>query len=115
MQNGKVVLSCLHANRSVVLHRIRDLIGFHSETFDRIVDDRDVNADFSVDVKELDLGLKECTYTMLIPSTDLSDAGRYTLKVRNKFEAAESSVRYSNLILCYEYQQLYIEISQQVC
>lgn len=40
----------------------------------------------------MDLGLKECTYTMTIPSTELSDTGTYKVKVTNKFESAESSV-----------------------
>ena len=49
-------------------------------------------ADCSVDVREIELGLKECTYRMTIPSTDLSDTGMYTVKVKNKHGSAESSV-----------------------
>lgn len=49
-------------------------------------------ADCSVDVKDIELGLKECTFRMTIPSTDLSDTGTYTVKVKNKHGSAESSV-----------------------
>ena len=56
------------------------------------MDGKDVIADCTVDVKDIELGLKECTYRMTIPSTDLSDTGMYTVKVKNKHGFAESSV-----------------------
>ncbi|XP_065224775.1 uncharacterized protein LOC135848732 isoform X2 [Planococcus citri] len=55
------------------------------------VDDRDVNAEFNVKVKDIELGLKECTYTMTIPSTELSDTGTYKVKVTNKHGSTDSS------------------------
>lgn len=68
---------------------------------DRIVDSRDVMADCSVDVRDIELGLKECTYRMTIPSTDLSDTGTYTVKVKNKHGSAESSVSIARIkIFC---------------
>lgn len=56
-------------------------------------------ADCSVDVKDIELGLKECTYRMTIPSTDLSDTGMYTVKVKNKHGSAESSVSLSYIVV----------------
>lgn len=53
----------------------------------------DVDAEFTTDVRDIDLGLKECTFKMIIPSTDLSDTGTYFVKAKNKFGSAESSVR----------------------
>lgn len=58
----------------------------------RTVNDKPVNADFSVDVKEIELDLKECQYTMAIPTAELTDTGTYKLKVKNKFETAECGV-----------------------
>lgn len=50
-----------------------------------------VNADFNVDSVEIANGLKECTYTMTIPTSKLSDTGIYQVKATNKFDSAECS------------------------
>lgn len=50
-----------------------------------------VNADFTVDSVEIANGLKECTYTMTIPTSELSDTGVYRVKATNKFDSAECS------------------------
>lgn len=78
----------------------------------RTVDGNDVNADFSVDVKELDLDLKECTYRMTIPSTELSDTGTYKVKVKNKFDSAESSV--SENLFCRKAKTIELRFSHNI-
>lgn len=50
-----------------------------------------VNADFTVDSVEITNGLKECIYTMTIPTSELSDTGIYRVKASNKFDSAECS------------------------
>ncbi|XP_050440788.1 obscurin isoform X49 [Adelges cooleyi] len=54
---------------------------------------KEVNADFSVSSVEIANGLKECTFTMTIPSSELSDTGIYQVKATNKFDSAECSAR----------------------
>ncbi|XP_029346662.1 obscurin isoform X6 [Acyrthosiphon pisum] len=56
-------------------------------------DGKNVNADFTVDSFEIANGLKECTFTMTIPSSELSDTGIYRVKATNKFDSAECSAR----------------------
>lgn len=56
-------------------------------------DGKPVNADFTTDSSEIANGLKECTFTMTIPSSELSDTGVYRVKATNKFESAECSAR----------------------
>jgi len=56
-------------------------------------DGKVVNADFTTDSSEIANGLKECTFTMTIPSSDLSDTGFYRVKATNKFDSAECSAR----------------------
>jgi len=50
-----------------------------------------VNADFTIDSTEIANGLKECTFTMTIPTSELSDTGVYRVKATNKFDSAECS------------------------
>jgi len=50
-----------------------------------------VNADFTTDSTEIANGLKECTFTMTIPTSELSDTGVYRVKATNKFDSAECS------------------------
>lgn len=59
----------------------------------RTINDQDVNAELDVDVKNLDRGLKEYTYRMKIPSSDVSNAGKVKLKVKNQYGTAESDVK----------------------
>lgn len=56
-------------------------------------DGKVVNADFTTDTSEIANGLKECTFTMTIPSSELSDTGVYKVKAKNKFDSAECSAR----------------------
>ncbi|XP_025192239.1 obscurin isoform X4 [Melanaphis sacchari] len=56
-------------------------------------DGKKVNADFTVDSSEIANGLKECTFTMTIPTSELSDTGLYRVKATNKFDSAECSAR----------------------
>ncbi|XP_060875327.1 obscurin isoform X5 [Metopolophium dirhodum] len=56
-------------------------------------DGKNVNADFTIDSSEIANGLKECTFTMTIPSSELSDTGVYRVKATNKFDSAECSAR----------------------
>lgn len=50
-----------------------------------------VNADFTTDTSEIANGLKECTFIMTIPTSELSDTGIYRVKATNKFDSAECS------------------------
>lgn len=52
-----------------------------------------VNADFTTDSFEIANGLKECIFTMTIPTSELSDTGVYRVKATNKFDFAECSAR----------------------
>uniref|UniRef100_A0A2S2PE49 Muscle M-line assembly protein unc-89 n=1 Tax=Schizaphis graminum TaxID=13262 RepID=A0A2S2PE49_SCHGA len=54
-------------------------------------DGKNVNADFTVNSSEIANGLKECTFTMTIPTSELSDTGLYRVKATNKFDSAECS------------------------
>ncbi|KAL4084740.1 hypothetical protein QTP88_027657 [Uroleucon formosanum] len=54
-------------------------------------DGKNVNADFTIDSFEIANGLKECTFTMTIPTSELSDTGVYRVKATNKFDFAECS------------------------
>ncbi|XP_050523343.1 obscurin isoform X48 [Daktulosphaira vitifoliae] len=54
---------------------------------------KEVNANYSVNFIEIANGLKECTFTMTIPSSELSDTGVYLVKAKNKFDFAECSAR----------------------
>lgn len=54
-------------------------------------DGKAVNADFTVDTSDIANGLKNCTFTMTIPSSELSDTGVYRVKATNKFDSVESS------------------------
>ncbi|KAE9543197.1 hypothetical protein AGLY_003108 [Aphis glycines] len=54
-------------------------------------DGKNVNADFTVVSSEIANGLKECTFTMTIPTSELSDTGLYRVKATNKFDSAECS------------------------
>lgn len=54
-------------------------------------DGKVVNADFTTDSLEITNGLKECTFTMIIPTSELSDTGLYRVKATNKFDSAECS------------------------
>ncbi|XP_022174781.1 obscurin-like isoform X5 [Myzus persicae] len=56
-------------------------------------DGKNVNADFTIDSSEIANGLKECTFTMTIPTSELSDTGVYRVKATNKFDSAECSAR----------------------
>lgn len=56
-------------------------------------DGKAVNADFTVDSTEIANGLKECKFTMTIPTSQLSDTGVYRVKATNKFDSAECSAR----------------------
>lgn len=53
----------------------------------------DENHVFSVDVNDINDGLKECTYTLTIPSGKHSNTGTYKIKAKNKYGEDESSVR----------------------
>lgn len=50
-----------------------------------------VNADFTTDSIEIANGLKECTFTMTIPTSELCDTGVYRVKATNKFDSTECS------------------------
>lgn len=54
-------------------------------------DGKVVNADFATDSSEVANGLKECTFTMTIPTSELSDTGVYRVKATNKFDSTECS------------------------
>lgn len=56
-------------------------------------DGKVVNADFTTESSEIANGLKECTFTMTIPTSELSDTGIYRVKATNKFDFAECSAR----------------------
>lgn len=56
-------------------------------------DGKKVNADFTTDTSEIANGLKDCTFTMTIPTSELSDTGVYRVKATNKFDSAECSAR----------------------
>ncbi|XP_025423037.1 obscurin isoform X4 [Sipha flava] len=54
---------------------------------------KEVNADFTVDSTEIANGLKECIFTMTIPTSQLGDTGVYRVKATNKFDSTECSAR----------------------
>uniref|UniRef100_A0A2A4JMB9 Hemolin n=1 Tax=Heliothis virescens TaxID=7102 RepID=A0A2A4JMB9_HELVI len=52
----------------------------------------------SADTKELEHGLKECTFTLQIPTGRHTDTGEYTLVAKNKYGVGESSARLDILL-----------------
>lgn len=47
---------------------------------------------FTLETKDVDDGLKECTYTLTIPSGHHKDTGQYRFTAKNKFGKDECSV-----------------------
>ncbi|CAH0694872.1 unnamed protein product [Spodoptera exigua] len=52
----------------------------------------------SADTKDLDHGLKECTFTLQIPTGRHTDTGEYTIQATNKYGVGESSARLDILL-----------------
>ncbi|XP_035445114.2 obscurin isoform X6 [Spodoptera frugiperda] len=52
----------------------------------------------SADSKDLDHGLKECTFTLQIPTGRHTDTGEYTIQATNKYGVGESSARLDILL-----------------
>ncbi|XP_047025271.1 obscurin isoform X5 [Helicoverpa zea] len=52
----------------------------------------------SADTKDLDHGLKECTFTLQIPTGRHTDTGEYTIVAKNKYGVGESSARLDILL-----------------
>ncbi|XP_066993450.2 obscurin isoform X6 [Anabrus simplex] len=65
-------------------------------------DDVEVQGDdnhvITVETKDIENGLKECTYTLTIPSGQHRDTGQYKVKATNKFGEDESSARLDILL-----------------
>ncbi|XP_026319349.1 obscurin isoform X2 [Hyposmocoma kahamanoa] len=61
-----------------------------------IVPDATVKA--NVESKDIDHGLKECTFTLHIPTGRHSDTGVYTIEAKNKYGIGESSARLDILL-----------------
>ncbi|KAJ8872079.1 hypothetical protein PR048_025680 [Dryococelus australis] len=74
-KNEEVVMTC-----TVVGDPIPEVKWFHDDTELQASE----NIVFSKDVKEIDNGLKECTYTMKIASGQHKDTGVYKAKTSNK-------------------------------
>ena len=47
---------------------------------------------FNLETKDIEDGLKECTYTMTIPTSRHKDTGQYKFTAKNKFGDDECSV-----------------------
>jgi hypothetical protein len=62
----------------------------------RLHDDVELTEDgshnFTVETKDIEDGLKECTYTLTIPSGQHKDTGQYKFIAKNKFGQDECSV-----------------------
>lgn len=56
------------------------------------IDIDEVNITANVDIKEIENGLFECTYTLTIPKSLHPHTGTYTIKAKNKYGNDESSV-----------------------
>ncbi|XP_026738494.1 obscurin isoform X3 [Trichoplusia ni] len=52
----------------------------------------------SADAKDIDHGLKECTFTLEIPTGRHTDTGEYTIQAKNKYGVGESSARLDILL-----------------
>lgn len=52
----------------------------------------------SADSKEIEHGLKECTFTLQIPTGRHADTGEYTIQAKNKYGVGESSARLDILL-----------------
>nr|XP_049692295.1 obscurin isoform X6 [Helicoverpa armigera] len=52
----------------------------------------------SADTKDLEHGLKECTFTLQIPTGRHTDTGEYTIVAKNKYGVGESSARLDILL-----------------
>lgn len=57
-----------------------------------LLPDKDPNVIINCDTKFIQDDLKECTYSVTIPSARHKDTGQYSLKATNKFGEIESSV-----------------------
>lgn len=60
-----------------------------------LLPDKDPNVIINCDTKFIQDDLKECTYTVTIPSARHKDTGQYSLKATNKFGSVESSVSFT--------------------
>nr|XP_037866814.1 obscurin isoform X5 [Bombyx mori] len=52
----------------------------------------------SADTKDIEHGLKECTFTLQIPTGRHADTGNYTIQAKNKYGVGESSARLDILL-----------------
>ena len=62
----------------------------------QLLPEKDPNVIINCDTKFIQDDLKECTYTVTIPSARHKDTGQYSLKATNKFGSVESSVSVSH-------------------
>jgi hypothetical protein len=72
------------------------LVTHHIHVPSRFHDDVDLTEDefhkFTFETKDVEDGLKECTYTLTIPSGRHKDTGQYKFTAKNKFGEDECSV-----------------------
>nr|CAD7572365.1 unnamed protein product [Timema californicum] len=89
-KNEEAVLSCV-----IVADPIPDIKWSHdgSELA------ADENVVFNLSTKEVDDGLKECTFTLTLPSGKHSDTGKYKISAKNKYGEDESSARLDILLV----------------
>nr|CAD7588172.1 unnamed protein product [Timema genevievae] len=89
-KNEEAVLSCV-----IVADPIPDIKWSH----DGSELSADENVVFNLSTKELDDGLKECTFTLTLPSGKHSDTGKYKISAKNKYGEDESSARLDILLV----------------
>ncbi|KAK7869432.1 hypothetical protein R5R35_008161 [Gryllus longicercus] len=95
-KNEEVVLTCVIVGDPVPTVKWTYVPQFEKEAVDVKEDDNHV---FNVQTKDIEEGLKECTFTLTFPKGAHSDSGQYKIAAKNKFGEDESSARLDILLV----------------